>query len=80
MKGVGKIYCIGSAWTDVALEAKLITTGSMSEVTEWKNLDMATNTHTSMLEALKRLLYDKYIESMNHPLLKALPLSPPSLN
>ena len=61
MKGVGKIYC---GWTEVALEAKLITTGSMSGVIEWKNWDRAMNTHKSMLEALERLLYDQGTASL----------------
>ena len=42
LKGVDKIYCVGSGWTEVALEAKL---GSMSGVIEGKNWDRAMNTH-----------------------------------
>ena len=64
MKGVDKIYCLGSGWTEVALEAKVITTGSMSGVIEGKNWDRAMNTHKSMLEALERLLYDKGTASL----------------
>ena len=44
----------------MALEAKL---GSMSGVIEGKNWDRAMSTHKSMLEALGRLLYDKYIDT-----------------
>ena len=47
----------------MALEAKLITTSSMSGVIEEKNWDRAMNTHKFMLETLERLLYDKYIET-----------------
>ena len=47
----------------MALEAKLITTGSMSGVIEGKNWDTAMNTYKYLLEALKRLLYNKYIET-----------------
>ena len=61
LKCFSKIYCRDSGWTEVALEAKLITTGSMSGVIEGKNWNM--NTHKSTLDALKRLLYDKYIET-----------------
>ena len=63
MEGVDKRYGLDSGWTEVALEAKLINRGSMSGVTEGKNWDRAMNTHKSMLEALERLLYDKYIET-----------------
>ena len=45
LKGVGKIYCLGSGWTEMALEATLTTTGSMSGVIEGKNWDRAMNTH-----------------------------------
>ena len=37
LKGVGKIYCLGSGWTEVALEAKVSITGSMFGVIEGKN-------------------------------------------
>ena len=47
--GVGKRYCLGSEWTEVALEAQLITTDSMSGVIEGKNWDRAMNTHTHFL-------------------------------
>ena len=63
MKGIGKRYCQGSGWVEVALEANLITTGSVAGVTDGKNWDRAINTHKSMLEALERLLYDKYLET-----------------
>ena len=63
LKCVGKRYCLVSGWTEVALDAKLITTGSMSGVIEGKNLDRAMNTYKSMLEALERLLYDKCTET-----------------
>ena len=63
LEGVDKRYGLDSGWTEVALEAKLINRGSMSGVTEGKNWDRAMNTHKSMLEALERLLYDKYIET-----------------
>ncbi|KAL2095547.1 hypothetical protein ACEWY4_007695 [Coilia grayii] len=63
LKGIGRRYCQGSGWVEVALEAKLITTGSVAGVTDGKNWDRAMNTHKSMLEALERLLYDKYLET-----------------
>ena len=63
LKCVGKRYCLGSGWTEVAMEAKRITTDSMSGVIEGKKWDRAVNTHKSMLEALDRLLYDIYIET-----------------
>ena len=47
----------------MTLEAKLITSGSMSGVIEGKNWDRAMNTHKSMLEALEKIFYDKYIET-----------------
>ena len=47
----------------MTLEAKLITKGSMSGVIEGKNWDRAMNTHKSMLDALEKLFYDKYIET-----------------
>ena len=63
LKGIGKRYCQGSGWLEVALEAKLISTGSVTGVTEGKNWDRAMNTHKSMLEALERLLYEKFLET-----------------
>ena len=53
------LYCQGSGW----LEAKLITTGSVSGVTDGKHWDRALNTHKSMLEAMERLLNEKYLET-----------------
>ena len=50
----------------MALEAKLISTGSVTKVTDEKNWDRAMNTHKSMLEALERLLYEKFWKPMNH--------------
>ena len=63
MKGIGKTYCLGSGRTEVALETKLITTGSMSGVIDGKNWDTAMNTQKSMLEALERHICEKYIET-----------------
>lgn len=63
LKAVGKRYCHGSGWTEIALEANLITKGSMSGVIDGKNWDRAMNTHKSMLEALERLLYNKFLET-----------------
>lgn len=63
MKGIGRRYCQGSGWVEVALEANLITTGSVAGVIDGKNWDRAMNTHKSMLEALERLLYDRYLQT-----------------
>lgn len=41
-----------SGWVEVALEAKLITTGSVAGVTDGKNWDRVMNTYKSMLEDL----------------------------
>ena len=60
MKGIGKRYCYGSGWVEVALEAKLITSGSPTGVIDGKNWDRALNTQKSMLEALERILYRKF--------------------
>ena len=38
LKGIGKRYCQGSGWLEAALEAKLITTGSVFRVIYGKKL------------------------------------------
>ena len=53
----------------VVLEAKLISTGSVTGVTDGKNWDTAMNTHKSILEALERLLYETSLET-HEPLLR----------
>lgn len=39
LKGISKRYCQTSGWVEVALEAKLITTGSVAGVTDGKNCE-----------------------------------------
>ena len=45
----------------MALEANLISSGSILGVMDGKNWDKALNTHQSLLEVLERLLYKTFL-------------------
>ena len=52
----------GSGFSDVLLEAGMITTGSMTGVMNGKKYSRAINCHKTLTEAIFRLLFNKFIE------------------
>ena len=60
-KMIGKKMA-GSGFSDVFLEAGMITKGSMTGVMNGKNYSHALNCHKTLTEAIFRLLFNKFIE------------------
>ncbi|KAL5014823.1 hypothetical protein ScPMuIL_000962 [Solemya velum] len=73
LKMVGKKMA-GSGFSDILLEAGLITSGSIEGVLKGKHYERAMNCHKVMFECLEQLLLDKFMLKQGYEQLKdALP-------
>ena len=62
LKMIGKKMA-GTGLDDILLEADLISTGSLSSVLAGKNYARAINCHKTLLEALERLLFLRFLDA-----------------
>ena len=53
----------GSGFTDILLEANLMSSGSMTGVLSGKNFNRTTKCHKVMFEALHRLLFLEFLQN-----------------
>ena len=73
MKMVGKKIA-GSGFSDILLEAGLISSGSIEGVLKGKHYERAMNRHKVMMECLEQLLMEKFLSHKDHDqLLESLP-------